>query len=464
MNFQFKYLGPSRAVSVKEDFRKIDFRIRSLLREKQDDEHLWSPPNRDRTDSGHRVFQYPAMMVPIVQRRLLEAVVCSQREGISLYDPFCGSGTSLVSGMHLGMSVHGNDINPLAVLISRLRTAREVDADIAEKVRRAVSDARGDKSQVVETAMPNREKWFKQEVALELSALRRSIRNESNLWMRRLLWTTLAETIRLTSNDRTSTYKLHVRTEEDINRRDQSPIDEFERLAAQNAKSLLGFRAALNDNGFVTAGKYLRDTVVKLADTTETMSGIWGSEKKFDLMMTSPPYGDNVTTVTYGQHSYLPLNWIDLADIDEGASPDFLKSTREIDQRSLGGGKVAAKRPDPSRLLEGSRALKKAWAKLPSGGTGRQRLMSFYADVTLAIDSMLSVMKQDAYLIWTVGNRNISGCAIPTDKIITELLEARGCTYVAELTRVIRHKRMPNRNASSETMKREHILVLRHGE
>ncbi|MTV66983.1 modification methylase, partial [Streptococcus pneumoniae] len=36
-----------------------------------------------------------------------------------------------------------------------------------------------------------------------------------------------------------------------------------------------------------------------------------------DLICTSPPYGDNSTTVTYGQYSMLPLFWIDRTDLGE---------------------------------------------------------------------------------------------------------------------------------------------------
>jgi len=57
----------------------------------------------------------------------------------------------------------------------------------------------------------------------------------------------------------------------------------------------------------------------------------------FDLVVTSPPYGNNRTTVPYGQHAYLPLQWIDFADIDPAVSKDCLNSTHEIDNRSLGG-------------------------------------------------------------------------------------------------------------------------------
>jgi adenine-specific DNA methylase len=196
----------------------IDTELLKLLEAKGADPDFWSSKDRDRSDSAHSIFQYPAMMVPVVQRRLLGAVLEVCPEIQSVYDPFMGSGTSLVSGMHYGLDVYGNDINPLAVLISRVRTSRTVGFAMEAVVEQVAAQAKADQRQTIETSMDNREKWFQHEVAVELSRLRRAIRDCRDLWVRRFLWVTLAETVRLTSNDRTSTYKLHARPADEIAR------------------------------------------------------------------------------------------------------------------------------------------------------------------------------------------------------------------------------------------------------
>ena len=117
--------------------KDVDAELLKLLGAKGADPDFWSLKDRDRSDSAHSIFQYPAMMVPLVQRRLLGAVLEARPDIQSIYDPFLGSGTSLVSGMHFGLDVYGNDINPLAVLISRVRTARTIEifiGAIAEQV------------------------------------------------------------------------------------------------------------------------------------------------------------------------------------------------------------------------------------------------------------------------------------------------------------------------------------------
>ena len=39
-----------------------------------------------------------------------------------MYDPYCGTGSTLVEGLIEGMNVFGTDINPLARLIAEAKT------------------------------------------------------------------------------------------------------------------------------------------------------------------------------------------------------------------------------------------------------------------------------------------------------------------------------------------------------
>lgn len=440
--------------------RDVDALLLRLLDAKNADSDFWSSKDRDRTDSAHNIFQYPAMMVPLVQRRLLSAVLEAQPQIQSVYDPFMGSGTSLVSGMHYGLNVYGNDINPLAVLISRVRTARSVEFSVGAIAEQVAAKAATDRKDTIETSMANREKWFQADVSLELSRLRRAIRKCEDLWVRRFLWVTLAETVRLTSNDRTSTYKLHARPASEIEKRALSPIAIFRDLARENATSFWTFRRRLNEVKQLRSAKYVAQTNVRLGDTREAKD-YWSDAAPFDLLMTSPPYGDNLTTVTYGQHSYLPLHWIDFTDIDPAADIAALRTTHEIDRRSLGGA-VSENAWTEEELLAASPRLKHFADGLPATPKdGRARLVRFYRDFGASLDSILSVMKPNGYMIWTVGNRNIAGQQVPTDLVLGELAEGLNCKIITTLTRQIHHKRMPNRNASSATMREEKIILFR---
>lgn len=400
-------------------------------------------------------------MVPLVQRRLLKVVLEVKPETQSVYDPFVGSGTSLVSGMHFGLNVYGNDINPLAILISRVRTARSVELTVGAIAEQVVRHAIADRRDMIETSMANREKWFRTDVALELSRLRRAIRACEHIWVRRFLWVTLAETVRLTSNDRNSTYKLHARPLSEIQKRILSPIAIFRDLARRNAESFWAFRRHLHEVNRLQSSQYVAQTEVRVGDSRNAKD-YWADVAPFDLLMTSPPYGDNVTTVPYGQHSYLPLHWIDFKDIDPEADVTALRTTHEIDSRSLGGSIMQRDAWAEEKLLAASPQLRQFADRLPSKPRdGRARLIRFYRDFGASLENILSVIKPNSYMIWTVGNRNIAGQQVPTDQVLGELFEGLKCKVVTTLTRQIHHKRMPDRNATSATMREEKILLVR---
>ena len=73
------------------------------------------------------------------------------------------------------------------------------------------------------------------------------------------------------------------------------------------------------------------------------------------------------------------------------------------------------------------------------------------------------MLRRDAYLIWTVGNRRVAQRPVPLDNILTELLGHRGVVPIASIARTIPTKRMALKNNITDTMGAESILVFRKG-
>ncbi len=422
------------------------------------DDDYWAFRRGAARRQAHGLSQYPAMMVPPMQAVLLGVVAQATGNVDTIVDPFVGSGTTLTEAMRLGLNFAGQDVNPLAVLISRTKAGpyrvRRLQATLAEVCARAAAD-RGRK---VEAAFPGLDKWFKPAVAQDLSRLRRAIRVESDLWCRRVLWTALAETVRLTSNSRTSTFKLHLRSAEDLEARDVPALPTFSEILADIVQRLTDEAASLREAGHLSRGGWYRgDVQIGLGDSANLVPIPAGGT----LLITSPPYGDNTSTVPYGQYSYLPLQWIDLCDIDEGADASYLASTYEIDSRSLGGSRMTALR-DVQPLLQRSPSLKenlRLLASLPIDRRGR--VAAFCRDLDASLDAILKPLHPNAYMIWTVGNRRVGGYEVPTDRILTELLLSRGAATVARVQRNIPSKRMATRNNIATTMRGESILLFR---
>ena len=133
----------------------------------------------------HGFHAYPAGLHAHAARQLLALL-----PGDTLYDPFCGGGTSLVEGLVAGRQVFGRDLSPVAVLVARART-RLPDADQLTAFRsagRRIADA-AKASQVLPEG-PEREvieRWYDEQTARELEGLARGI-GEVEGPARSLLW------------------------------------------------------------------------------------------------------------------------------------------------------------------------------------------------------------------------------------------------------------------------------------
>lgn len=457
-------LGATESASRSPRLSEVDDLLRQeLVKRTQADDRLWSSPYRDMRESVHAFFQYPAMMIPAVQKTVIEVVTTVQPDITTMLDPFVGAGTTLTAAMHKGLNCYGQDVNPLAVLLSRTKTGPFFHEALSWRTREAVQRANGDTSEQVEADFPNLSKWFRRDVIIELSRLRRAIQSERQIWARRFMWVALAETIRITSNDRTSTYKLHVRPDHEILERNLSAIEIFSDLITQNLDDLLRFKNELESAGYVKSGRFTRRVRVALSDTAEEIVRFNGPTKQvYDLLVTSAPYGDNTSTIPYGQHSYLPLQWIDFKDISSEADESFLRTTQEVDRRSLGGSRSRRLDEQIEQLRPLSRTLASTFDALASKPRDRSsRVAAFYSDFQNAVDCIVGAMQVNAYLIWTVGNRRIGGIEIKNDLILTELLERRNILLVDHVDRTIHQKRMPPRNRISKTMSREKILIFR---
>lgn len=67
----------------------------------------------------HNFHPWAAKFIPQVPRYFIERFTM---KGDIVYDPFCGSGTTLVEALLLGRNAYGNDINHIAALASKAKT------------------------------------------------------------------------------------------------------------------------------------------------------------------------------------------------------------------------------------------------------------------------------------------------------------------------------------------------------
>jgi len=410
-----------------------------------------------RADNLHRLFLYPAMMVPVTQSLIIEALSGNLPINAMAIDPYMGSATSLMSCMEYGLGIYGQDINPLAVLIAQAKISSFDIELITNTLEELMSRIKADSSDSINVNFPGIDKWFTKQVQIDLSKIRRNIQNVNNKDIRKLFWVIMSEVIRIDSNDRTSTFKLHRRAEEDISKRVVDVISDFETLCKRGILDITLFRNKLDNSKLLQNNIYIKPNTICWGNTAEKIH----SDLKFDLLVSSPPYGDNHTTVTYGQHSYLQLQWIDSSDLDFSIDYDYLRSTQEIDRQSLGG-RIDSKKLTKklSEILNNIPSLKEFYDNLPHQERPLyNKTISFIQDFEKSLDVIVRSMKEKAFYVWTIGNRNVNKREIPNDKILIDLMRNKGVDLIFNVEREILNKKQSKRNRSSKTMEKERILI-----
>jgi len=376
------------------------------------------------------IHPYPAMLHFLMVRRLIADY---SAEGELLLDPFMGSGVTAVESLIGERRFVGYDINPLAVLISKVRTTpikRGALTDALAKITRQYSQANASPVE-----FHNIHYWFHDDVIQKLSNLREAMAAIEDDGLRRFFEVAFSETVRRVSRTRYNEFKL-LRKKNDEEK--VSVIKTFRDVSLKNIQMLTDF---------------YRDSPPKTrnlqVEERNVIGGIPVEDGSVDLVVTSPPYGDSRTTVAYGQFSRLSLRWLGLEE--------------KVDKTSLG-----SKARDISRDLP-SGVLHDFIGRIAEKNEKRAKeVFSFYFDLYRTVEIIARKVKSGGYVCFIVGNRRVKGIELPTDKISADFFGANGFAHLGTFVRAISNKRMPAQNSPSNvagqkdlTMRYEYVVVLR---
>ena len=141
------------------------------MKEKKYFDDYWDFIGADTKEYTHTFHVYPAMMIPQVAREIINRY--KTKEMKTLFDPYCGTGTSLVEGSLAGLDCIGTDLNPLARLISKAKVTK-VDIDIVEKLYKDFKEyyKKNLNTQYPLPPITNLDFWFKEKHIKELSIIK----------------------------------------------------------------------------------------------------------------------------------------------------------------------------------------------------------------------------------------------------------------------------------------------------
>ncbi len=414
----------------------------------------WDFALADTQHHTHGMHAYPARMVPQIAERLIKTY---SQPGELVYDPMCGSGTVLVEATLLKRRAIGTDLNPLAILLSKVKTTPIEQAYLKQSVAVFLDNLnerfnRLDVSKHHNPSKPNFQNidfWFKPQVITNLAIVREVINEVKDSKVRDFLRVPFSLAVRKASNTRPGEFKLYRYSPTTLDKHSPNVPKLFKEALKNSLACLLQFDEATN----LTC-----DCKVYKADARYAESII--PAESVDLIVTSPPYGDSHTTVAYGQFSRLSLQWLGL----DYSEIDSQEEITRLDKTSLGG----TMRKNYGYSLK-SQTLDDILKTIAEKDAKRaEEVAWFFVDLNDVYKQMHRLLRKGGIAGIVIGNRTVKDTLISSSTITAELCEEIGFETIANNDRNIPYKTIPIINSPTNeagvvgrTMSRENVIVVR---
>ena len=393
---------------------------------------------------SHSIYPYPARLLRQIPRFFLHCRQIVSRGDVVL-DPFCGSGTVLVEARAAHLTGWGIDSNPLARLLSEVKTT-PLDAGRAQQ---AAGDLLRRAKAFRSTAIPdvvNVDVWFNRPVQQALGRLRRAIlESDVSADLRRFLLVALALTAERCSL-RDSRIPVPVRRHDwKTVAAAQGLIDVWQTFAAISSFMAArlatvpappGITTVVEGNDAAKAHAVFQD---RLRDRLQRPT----------VILTSPPYG---AAQKYIRSSSLALGWTGLAASSELAALERGCIGREHLRRSEF---LSLDTPLPSigNVIERLARRDKVRAAIYA---------HYFRAMGTVIENLVSLLAPGGVLVMVAGSNAVAGEEMQTHRHLKDLAVAHGMAPVLELRDAIRGRVLLTKRASANApLKAETVHVLR---
>lgn len=391
---------------------------------------IWDFIGKDTNELTHGLHLYPAKLNPHIVRRLIKQYGPTAK---NLLDPFCGSGTTLIEARLAGLNAIGSDINPTARFISQVKCQNyDVRAleSFVENLSQELDSMKfiGLKTAITRSGFRNEQirTWYPNKSIREIASIMELINSmnvakESNENLILFAKVTLSDCLREVSIQRMGEWKNYRKENWRVTNLDkfyQPLIPLFRKKMRKNFLSVQQYAEALKEiETFDTTNFHIDGTNCVINTDYSFMP-----ESGFDLIITSPPYGDSPTTVAYEQFSWMTNVWLGL----DPRPPGQLA-------KDMMGGKIAG-------VVEktGCKIIDSAFSKMEDKFARSN--YAFYRDYLKSIENISKVVNKDGHVCYIVGNRTSGGQNLRMDLFTRWAFEQNGFKRVGKIKR----RRVPN--------------------
>ena len=385
----------------------------------------------------HSLHAFAAKFPPQLPRYFIENLTIP---GETVLDPMVGSGVTVVEARLLNRNAFGVDLDPLARLISRVRTRKYDSETIFETGQRVLNDA---KKLIQITALPQAmlEKfdvetkafinyWFTPTIQIELAALILAIQEEQEEYSREFLQLVFSSIIVTKSGGVSLARDLaHSRPHRVADKVNKSAFTLFSIQLARAKKAFKEIELLTKGNVEIVPG--------------DCRSLPFESDS-IDLIVTSPPYAN---ALDYMRAHKFSLVWL-------GDKIKDLSSLRSqyIGSEKWGNGYIIELPENVNQTLSTLEQLDPLKTRI---------LKKYYFDMELTLKEMYRVLKPDHVAVVVVGPSIMRGLKIETHNHLATIATRVGFSIVNNVRRPLdRNRRMmpigKNHNGDSTIEQRMH--------
>lgn len=396
----------------------------------------------------HGIHPYTAKLIPHIPRYFIEKY--TEKNEVIL-DPFCGSGTTLLEARLLERNAIGIDINPLAILLSKVKTTPLDVEELKHTIQLCKENLKEGKGKIF-VDFPNIDYWFCNKAQNDLAMIKYSIESLNGKVDRsiyKFLLLCFSSVIRKSSYAdprMAKTYKSKRVIEKIKKGWIPMPTQYFEKVIENNLERIKLLSELLNStNNYAEA---FQEDASELSFMLK-QNGI----KNIDFIITSPPY---INAQDYFRSYKLELWWLGLA------TPEEVKylNRQAIGTENLAGVDYNFVPQNENRLL--NTILKRIWK------VNRKKshiIYNYFRNMDVIFKQCYNVLKVGGYFCVITGNNTICGVQIPTHKIFSQMAENTCFRLVEMWGDEIKNRTLPpKRNHNGGIIKKEWITVFQKEE
>ncbi len=405
----------------------------------------------------HYIHSYPAKLLVHIPHFFLSSHIVAP-DNSKIYDPFCGSGTVLLESILLGKNAIGSDVNPLAVLIAKVKTKllnittlNQTKVWLKENI---PTEAISNQLDVI-----NRDYWFYPHVQKKLLRIYDGITRIRNKNYRDFYLVCLSSCVRRVSlaNPRMSVpVKLNVDNYDEndflrgklFDRLKQlkriNVINEFFKIVELNIQRMKNFAQMKLSNSKSSA--FLLDCKNSIENSSILSKNI--DKESIDLIITSPPY---IGAQKYIRASSLNLGWLNICQASKLKYYESLSIGREHYHKKDYAviKKTGIEKAD--EILVNIEKINPLRACIAA---------SYLVEMKDAFKTIEWALRPGGYLVLIVANNHVCKIEFPTQDYLQEIAKIYG--FITKLILVDEiHSRglMTKRNKSSALINKEWVYL-----